>query len=217
MEFSIFINNLETELRKPLPGKKAQDRMASKQRYDYEWNKHQAVQMEKAAVMILFFPKGDTIQTAFIKRLDDGRIHGGQVSFPGGRYDLSDRNLEQAAVRETFEETGVNPLHIKVIGKISPLHIIASNNYVETYVGYTDYSPGFIPRPEEMQYIICVNINHLLDKQNTEKRIISIKEFEFDALCYIVNNECIWGATAMIMSEMVEIIKRFYMPNRETL
>lgn len=202
------IELLEKRLREPLPGKAAQMRMASGKRR-LELTAPDTAKL--SAVLGLLFPKDDELNLLLIKRVDDGKPHGGQISFPGGRMDKEDDSLLTTALRETYEEIGVPPSEISTLGALSSLYIPVSNSNVQPYVGYTNTIHNYTLSPNEVQYIIEAPIKKLLaPERKTTKEIrpnaypelvIKTPVYEWE------DNHTIWGATAMIIAELEAILQ----------
>ncbi|MEZ5017707.1 MAG: CoA pyrophosphatase [Flavipsychrobacter sp.] len=208
MTNSEIIAQLEKRLKEPLPGKAAQIKMASgKRRLDIT-----APDTAKlSAVMGLLFPKDDELNLLLIKRVEDGKPHGGQISFPGGRKDKEDNDLLTTALRETEEEVGIPKNEITSLGALSSLYIPVSNSNVQPYIGYTSAVHNYILSPNEVQYIIEAPIKDLFAPHRK-----SIKEIRPTAYPEAIiktpvyhweGDHMIWGATAMIISELEAIIK----------
>ena len=200
-----FINSLETILEKELPGQKAQEKMAPLIKIpDLPFT-----ETGKASVLILLYPRMGELWTLFIKRTIYRGHHSGQVSFPGGKREINDRSPEHTALREANEETGVDPSKIRILGNLTPLHIPVSNIEVLPVVGYTDREPGFRISEYEVEYLIKVPLNELMNKMTTEKDLLINSEV-IKVPGYLVQDEYIWGATAMILSEFIEIATLAY-------
>ena len=158
----------------------------------------------QAAVMSLFYCSEKEIRLVFIKRNEYDGPHSAQVSFPGGAWEAGDHNLEETALRETREELGVSG-QIEILGSLTPLHIPVSNFMVYPFVGWMEESPVFEPDPSEVQYIIEVSLEELLDPARRESEIIYHHERTIEAPFYRVGKEKIWGATAMMLSEVLHL------------
>ena len=204
--FFEFIRCLKEELVKGLPGEEYQKRMMSTLRNEFGsmTDRHP----KKAGVLLLLYPFESQIFISFIKRTLSGYPHSGQISFPGGKHENSDESLIGTAVRETYEEIGVEPEDIHILGPLTSLFIPVSNFNVFPSVGYVLSRPAFDPNPAEVQEIIEVSINKFIDPKYISAFNLQIGKRVFAVPCYSVENNKIWGATAMIMSEFAEIVNR---------
>ena len=183
-----------------LPGEKAQLRMAPTFRGEFASSEDPL----QAAVMVLFYEGEKDTRLVFIKRNEYDGPHSAQVSFPGGAWEADDSTLEETALRETREELGIKG-HIEVLGSTTPLHIPVSNFMVHPFVGWMAQSPVFSPDPTEVQYVIEVGLRELLDPANRDSEIIYHHEQSIEAPYYRVGKEKIWGATAMMLSEVLHL------------
>ena len=121
-----------------------------------------------------------------------------------------DESLIQTSLRETEEEIGINRNDVHVIGQLSELFIPPSNFNVHTVIGYYNGVPNFKLDSQEVANIIEISVEELLNKNNiTEKKILTHSNQEVSIPCYFIQNEIIWGATAMITAELMSLIKRF--------
>ncbi len=161
----------------------------------------------RAAVMILMYPHRESVFMVLIKRNEYDGPHSGQVSFPGGAEEAGDRTLEHTALRETREELGISE-EIRVLGTLTPLHIPVSNFFVTPVVGFTGARPAFHPDPSEVQYLIEVPVHSLLDPDNRQTETVLRHGTSIEAPYYRAGNDKIWGATAMIMSEFLQLAAR---------
>ncbi len=205
--FHLFIANLKTELKKELPGTKSQYKMAPQLRIQSE----PTDETTEAGVLILLFPRNNKIETVFIRRHKYNGVHSGQISLPGGKFESKDKNIINTALRETEEEIGVNKNTVNVIGTLTPLYISVSDIIVSPVIGYTDTYPVFSVNKSEVNYIINSEINSLINVDNKTTEIIKVKNSEIKAPLYkIAPTDKIWGATAMILSEFIDLITRYY-------
>jgi len=203
-----FIELIRERLTLALPGIDAQMRMAPPIR------KRDMIAPDDArvsGVLILLVESDKAWNTILIRRTEDGRIHGGQISFPGGKKDPSDMDIIATALREAEEEIGVQRHEVEVLGILSPLYIPPSNFVVTPVVGYIPFVQAFKPSEREVQEIIKVPLELLLQPSIKEKRNVKRsdkKEEEMSTPVYVLSEEIvIWGATAMIISELEEIMK----------
>ena len=200
--YKSFINELKVSLSLPLPGRASQMLMApeGKRPINPKTNK------KSASVMLLLFPENDEARLVFIKRSDYDGIHSGQVSFPGGRVEIYDEDLMETALRETYEEIGIAATEIDVIGNLTPLHIPVSNFIVYPFVGYMNYKPEFRPNPNEVKFMITSEISLFLEPSTIIKEKWDLFGELIKVPFFNIENEKIWGATAMILSEFIEVI-----------
>lgn len=183
-----------------LPGEKAHGLMAPTFRGEFTSRENPLL----AAVMVLFYGSGKEIRLVFIKRNEYDGPHSAQVSFPGGAWEAGDHSLEETALRETREELGIDK-QIEVLGSLTPLHIPVSNFMVHPFVGWMEEGPVFRPDPTEVQYVIEVSLEKLLDPATRDSELIYHHERPIEAPFYRVEKEKIWGATAMMLSEVLQL------------
>ncbi len=206
--FQEWIDKLQGRLSRPLPGLEYQLRLATMNRKIRNGMMEIPTGAKKSAVLALFYPCGDDLCLAFIKRPEYPGVHSGQVSFPGGGAEPEDTDLVQTALREAFEEIGVPADRVRVLGKLTELYIPPSNFLVTPVVGYLDFRPDFIADPEEVDHIIEVPLTELLSPNClTEKEIVIFPDVRLNVPCYYARENIIWGATAMMLSELIETIR----------
>lgn len=164
----------------------------------------------QAAVMANLFIKNDEWHVVMIERNpNDNDRHGGQISFPGGKHEPSDATMLDTALREAEEEVGIPKKAIQVLGSLTELYIPVSNFQVHPFVGYLDLPPEYIIQAAEVQSILEVPLSIFQNesfRKLTDIRIsptLTLKNVPF----YDVGGKILWGATAMIMSELVEIME----------
>ncbi len=197
-----FISRLELSLKSELPGIESQQKMAPGIRLE---NRHEFYR--NAAVLILLCRKPGRWHFVLMRRPEYQGAHSGQVSLPGGMREEGDPDMESTALRETREELGIEEEEIHILGKLSRLHIPVSGIEVTPFVAHCPEIPEFHPDPAEVEYLIEVPLADLLnpEKSQIEPRVI---------LCRIVRVPCfdfggnrVWGATAMILSEFLDLLR----------
>jgi len=203
-----FADKLKKEIHKGLPGTDVQWALASSDRLVKDFPRIPRSDSAEAAVLILLYPVNGIIQTVFIQRPEYDGVHGGQISFPGGKKELSDPDLLHTAIREASEETGIDPSDVNIIGALTPLYIPVSNIVVATYVGWSDKKPFFKAEATEVVFIIEADINPFLDYSIIKTRPFEIRGEMIDIKYFDYKGNVIWGATAMIFNELLTIIKR---------
>jgi 8-oxo-dGTP pyrophosphatase MutT (NUDIX family) len=197
------LDQLEAVLREKLPGQKAQNRMAPELRLENNSGRYQ-----NAAVMILLYTRNMDWHTVLMKRPEYKGIHSNQVSLPGGKFESGDADLRETALREIREETGINDSRIRVLGHLSRLHIPVSGIEVMPVVGYYPEEPVFQPDPAEVAYLIEVPVKDLLDPENTRETFRTLMCKLVRVPYYQIGDDHVWGATAMILSEFLELVGR---------
>jgi len=203
-----FADLLRNEIEKGLPGTESQWQMASSDRMVRNFPRVPGNDAREAAVLILLYPDKGSVFTVLMQRHDYMGVHGGQISLPGGKREQSDENIIQTAIREANEETGVNPSLISVIGTLTPLFIPVSNMIVTPVAGWINEKPVFNHQVEEVVFLIDVDLKKLLDPSIVKTKpfeirgeFLNIKYFDYDG-------NIIWGATAMILHELLTILRR---------
>jgi 8-oxo-dGTP pyrophosphatase MutT (NUDIX family) len=205
-----FIEKLGAELQKPLPGEEAQFRMAPAYRPRLSQEEILKNQPRLSGVMLLLYEKPGGLHIVFTQRKDYNGVHGGQMSFPGGRKDEHDLDLIATALRETKEEIGIDKEQIQVIGKLTELYVQPSNFLVYPVVGYGASIEGFTPQKEEVEMVVEIPLSFFLNKENinmqTEIKLFNGMVVKVPA--YVYGPHIIWGATAIILSEFTFIVER---------
>ena len=204
------IEELKQKFLRPLPGALSHLKMSPSHRMeDFSGLNDMMPLAKRSAVLVLLFPDQGQLKTVFIKRSEYDGVHSGQISFPGGQFESTDRSFEATALRETNEEIGVSSDKIQLVGQLTDFYIPPSNFLVKVFVGYSSQKPEYIPDKKEVQSVIEVNVDDLYDKNNiTQMEFYSTsRKALVNAPTYIINGVEIWGATAMIVSELLDVLK----------
>lgn len=164
-----------------------------------------------SAVMVLLFIKNGEWYLLAIRRTEDGHAHSGQIGFPGGRYEQEDKDLQTTALRETFEEIGIPPESIKVLGAMSPVYVVVSNFNVFPYIGYIEAPTDFNISPDEVQAVLEISLSDLFSsaaKTQTEVVSPAFPDIRRKVNAYKVqDNVIIWGATAIMVAELELLLR----------
>ena len=202
-----FIQKIETALHYPLPGEDAQAKMAPQGRRPGERFSIIQPDHREAAVLLMLYPvQNAELHFALIQRQTYKGVHSGQIAFPGGSREAGEL-FRSTALRETYEEIGVPSANISILGALSPLYIPPSNFMVYPFVGYYPFQPQFKAQTREVAKIIQIPVSALFEIgiERTEMRDhpqLGRVEIPY----YNLGGYKIWGATAMILSEFIQII-----------
>lgn len=203
------IARLSDVFARPLPGWEAQSRMINYNRPKIDDVRKIDPQARKSAVLALLYPKNNTIYTVLMLRNNYRGTHSGQVSFPGGKREKWDASLWDTALREAREEVNILPDDVKKIGELTPVYIPPSRFLVSPFLAISNKAPKFIPERTEVKRIIETPVSVFLDPEVRKQKklfVAGVKQ-ELDVAYYDVDGETVWGATAMILSEISELIK----------
>lgn len=206
--FFEFIEQLKQKVGNSLPGENAQFKMAPVARLKLNDFQSQMNQAKLSAILALIYPKNNDIKILLTLRQSYNGTHSNQVSFPGGRFEEKDFNFEYTALRETEEEVGIDKNEINIIGKLSQLYIPASNFLVHPFIGFHNgENLQFKLDPIEVQKVIEFDLKSL--KSQEIKKFGRFKTgmgFELEAPYYDIEGEKVWGATAMMLSEIEHLL-----------
>lgn len=162
----------------------------------------------KSAVLAFFYPVNGKPHLALIQRPDYGGVHGGQISFPGGKIETEDKSPLDAALRETWEEIGIVQDNVQVLGPMTEVYVLASNFLVYPFIGYADHRPDFVTDPREVDELLEVPFEWFLERERLKEKVIRSKAgFNLNAPYFDVHGRVLWGATAMMISEIVTLVK----------
>ncbi len=211
MNFDEFLISISKIKNIPLPALVSHYKMVPPFRQELlERQKDAIKKAKKAGVLALFYPDLNN-QTHFVlilRKTYEG-IHSAQVAFPGGKLEKQDASLQEAAVRETFEEIGVQIKDIEVVCELSKVYIPPSNFYVLPFMGVLKQTPQFIKQENEVEAIIEVPLYHFLDDTNIiTKKVQTSYSIDVEVPAFKLNNHIVWGATAMMLSEIKDMLKR---------
>lgn len=213
MTFNEFEKEIVKIKKMELPGESVQFKMAPIERLlEMKRIAKEKKTTQRAGVMVLFYPsETDKTHFSLILRKSYNGVHSAQVSFPGGRFEDGDGSLKETALRETEEEVGVNKQEITVLKELTDIYIPPSNFYVQPYLGLIRATPKFTLQKEEVEELIEVPLDHFLDDSTITIQTLSTsyaKNIKVPA--FLLNGHLVWGATAMMLSEVREMIKNLF-------
>jgi 8-oxo-dGTP pyrophosphatase MutT (NUDIX family) len=163
----------------------------------------------QAAVLLPLFKNATDYHLVFTKRTETLTHHKGQVSFPGGSFEPSDGDLLTTALRESYEEVGIRPEHVSILGRLDDLSTFSTSFTISPFVGLIPYPYPFRPNPIEVAIVFDASVSVLADPTMGRKYIrarddgATIEDYEF-----YVNGHVIWGATARIVSHFLSVLNR---------
>jgi 8-oxo-dGTP pyrophosphatase MutT (NUDIX family) len=201
---AVLERHVRETLGQPLPGLEVQSRLAPRPRAQWRPGFSESV-TRAAAGLVLLYPHDDVVTLPLTVRAGTLRRHGGQVSLPGGVVD-ADETPEQAALREAVEEIGLAPGAARVLGRLTPLDIPVSGFRLQPVVAITEIRPDFRLAEMEVQQILEVPLASLADPA-----ILKATRFErdgqiVDAPYFDIDGWQVWGATAMVLAELLWVI-----------
>jgi 8-oxo-dGTP pyrophosphatase MutT (NUDIX family) len=162
-------------------------------------------QLKHAGVLIPLFFQQEELCVLLTKRTDFVETHKGQISFPGGTKDESDTSIIDTALRETFEEIGISPRHIDVLGLFDDYET-PSGFLLTPVVGYIRSLPQMMINQQEVAEVLSVPLSFFLDAQHHESKKIVYNDCAFDVNFYYYHHYTIWGATATLLKGFCEKI-----------
>lgn len=203
------INSIKNKLSGSLPGIKSHLKMAPEHREEeLRALSNKDFNPRLSAVLILLFHDAEQLKIVFIRRSEYVGIHSGQIAFPGGRYEDIDPDLKATALREVEEEIGIKAGLIEILGQLSDLYIPPSNFLVRTFVGYTKSRPQYVIDSREVQEVLEFDFVAFLKGNIVKAKSFRAHNLEriINAPCYDVDGVIIWGATAMILTEFIDLL-----------
>lgn len=208
MNYAQQIDRLKEKLQLPLPGLAGQELMAARVRPMPDRIPDDA---RPSAVLILLFPIEAELHLLLIKRTEDGRAHSGQIALPGGKQDDADADLKATALREAQEEVGIISGEVDIIGALTPLYIPVSNFRVYPYVAYAAQQPAYNINKSEIAGVFELPVSGLF--HHSRKAEVDVTSPAMPGVIRnvkayrLADGTIIWGATAMILSELETILK----------
>jgi 8-oxo-dGTP pyrophosphatase MutT (NUDIX family) len=160
-----------------------------------------------SAVLILLFPLQEIIHICLIRRPSTMKNHAGQIAFPGGRRELEDADLVQTALREAYEEIGVASESVAILGKLSTVFVQVSNFLITPIVGWLNEAPEIAMDSTEVDEVFFISLDALSDEGNRCEREMETKTGRIIVPGFEINGCFIWGATAMVLAELVDVYR----------
>jgi 8-oxo-dGTP pyrophosphatase MutT (NUDIX family) len=160
-----------------------------------------------AGVLVPFIQEGDgALSLLFTLRTMKVKDHKGQVSFPGGVFEDGDGSLLHTALRETREEIGLEPDRVEVLGRLRPYDTITGYR-IHPFVGVLDGRPEVTPSDVEIEEVFFVGLETLMDRSTFQESSVQWEGRVYEVRAYEWGGPVIWGATANILSELIERLR----------
>ena len=209
MQFQDFIKYIPKIEKEKLLAADAHAKMAPLERISFLKEENYADKNPRqAAVLMLFYPKNGETHLALIVRNTYPGVHSSQIGFPGGKVEEIDKDLQDTALRETHEEVGVHPEKVQIVKSFSKIYIPPSNFLVAPFMGISHNELNFIPDLDEVKRVLEFPLSLFLDENSiTKVRMTTSYATNIEVPAFMVDKYVVWGATAMMMSELKETIK----------
>ncbi len=181
--------------------------MASKIRLNELDNGYDTSTAKQSSVLILLYPFQNSIYSVLMERTSYNGVHSGQISFPGGSWEKKDNSFQETALREANEEVGILPNDVEVIGQLSDMYIPPSNFLVHPFVGFSNKKPQLFPEASEVAQIIEADLETIFHHSDFREMELEVRGEKIITPYYNIDGHVVWGATAMMLSELKEVIK----------
>jgi len=210
------IENIKENLELKLPGILSWNRMAVKPindnnidnekiiKYEELLSENKLSEMKQAAVLVCFFKKNGEYHIPLIRRPMHEKNHPGQIALPGGAMEENE-TLENTALREAFEEVGIIPENVEIIGKMTPLPVPVSKYLISPFIGVAKHEPKWNINKQEVDELIVLKFKNLIDSNNGYYEDWNLNGNTIRVPIFKVMNKEIWGATAAVLSELLDI------------
>lgn len=208
-----FTDYLKNRLEQTLPGRDAQLKMAPEPVVDAPGREMEPPDhARQSSVLVLIYPNEEYELELLLTLRSSDIDHGGQISFPGGRSEEGESSVE-TALREAYEEVGIAPEKVEIVGCLTQLYVSHSNNQVVPVVGYLTEAPELTLDPKEVEEAFSVELDSLLEKKNLTVEDWELRNYQYKVPYWDVHRVPLWGATAMMLNEFLELYREFKREN----
>jgi len=187
---------------KPINGKNIINNKIVK--YEKFLSENKINEMKKAAVLVCFFKRKDEYYLPLIRRPMHEKNHPGQIALPGGAMEENE-TLENTALREAFEEVGIVPDNVEILGKMTPLPVPVSKYVITPFIGITNNEPKWNINRQEVDELIILKYTDLIDSNNGYYEDWNLNGNMLRVPIFKIMNKDIWGATAAVLSELIDL------------
>jgi len=205
------IEHLREALRGELPGHDAFLHLSGYKRPDLEAAMKLEPRPRESAVLALLYPRSGQLYTLLMLRPEYDGVHSGQVAFPGGRREEVDTTIQETALREFTEETGAPTRGFDLLGALTQVYIPPSRSLVTPFLAFAQELPPTTPDPREVAALIETPLEELLrpDVVQVRRQYIQVMGREAEIPYFDLQGQVVWGATAMMLAELRELLLRF--------
>lgn len=162
--------------------------------------------LNAAAVLVPLFYDGKEYHVLLTQRSNQVLYHKGQISFPGGKPHKADSNLLETALRESWEEVGLEPKDVEVIGELDDTPTKTSGFIISPFVALVPYPHKFTRNPREITEILAIPLSALMDRANCRQEFVDNDGEPATEYFYEYNGQVIWGATARIIKQLLDTL-----------
>jgi 8-oxo-dGTP pyrophosphatase MutT (NUDIX family) len=155
-----------------------------------------------AAVLVPLYEHDGELHAVFTRRRDDLRRHAGEISFPGGRQDIEEEDLRTTALREAEEEIGLPQDAVELVGALTPTPTVVTNYAIYPFVGLIQPGHRWLPSATEVAEVLELGLPAL--RAGHERKRLVRRGVPFRTDVYTVDGNVIWGATARIVSDLLD-------------
>lgn len=211
MKFNTFLNSISKIENIELPAQTSQFKMAPPFRHDLILRYSEQMKNAKhAGVLAMFYPDSSfKTKLALILRKTYKGVHSAQIGFPGGKLEVEDFSLRETAIRETYEEIGVEMSKIEVLKQMTEVYIPPSNYFVQPFFGICKSTPKFYLQENEVEELLEVELQHFIDDNSVISCIVDTSyNRNVEVPAFKLNGHIVWGATAMMLSEIKDLLKQ---------
>lgn len=204
-----FYSYLKQRLGGSLPGPSAQQKMSPVPiDSDFGFPDQPTHRTHPSGVLVPLFPDQEQKLHVILTLRTDKIRHAGQISFPGGRQEVNE-TLCETAIRESEEEIGLNRRDLTIAGKLTPLYLHRTENQITPFIGFLQHKPAMTRNPNEVEEILTVSLDHLNSEKDLVRERWDLREQALEVPYWDIHKVPLWGATAMMMSELLELYREF--------
>lgn len=205
--YATLIKSLSERLKHELPSALAHDPLRAVPVGPFKPKFKADAPLRIGSVLILLYEDEGEIMFPLIRRQEYIGAHGGQISLPGGKAEPGENPIE-TALREAQEEIGVDSHRVNILGRLSEFHVIPSNFLITPVVASIDQKPDWIPDPYEVAGILTGRISELVREDAVRTtEILAAGQYRMNAPHFNIDNQIVWGATAMMLNEFRMVLK----------